>query len=364
MYIRLRRNDTLKQPLFILLFFSVRIASAQLNDTLENITFGGYLETYYLYDLDNSTTSDRASWIYSYNRNNEVNINLAFLKASHNTSKTRANLALMTGTYANANLAQEPGVLKNIFEANVGVKMSKKHNLWIDMGVMPSHIGFESAVGMDCLNLTRSILADNSPYFESGAKITYTSSSEKWVLSGLFLNGWQQIQRPSGFTRPAFGHQVQWRPRKNILFNSSSFLGSASQDVENRTRYFHNFYVQWSTKTEWTFVIGFDQGLERVEQSEFFAVSRSLLWFAPVFIVKNKISTNWSIAARVEQFYDPDQVIIKLYPRLPTNLIGYSINLDGQISDNALWRLEARRLSSLDGPPISTFFTTALMIKF
>jgi hypothetical protein len=32
----------------------------------------------------------------------------------------------MTGTYANANLAAEQGVLKNIFEANAGVKVIKK----------------------------------------------------------------------------------------------------------------------------------------------------------------------------------------------------------------------------------------------
>ncbi len=43
---------------------------------------------------------------------------------------------------------------------------------------MPSHIGFESAVGSDCWNLTRSILAENSPYFESGIKLNYTNKKQ------------------------------------------------------------------------------------------------------------------------------------------------------------------------------------------
>src|SRR6185295_5898902 len=132
------------------------------------------------------------------NRHNEFNVNLGLLKASYNTDWIRGNIALATGTYMNANYAAEPGVLKNIYEANAGVRISKSKNLWIDIGIMPSHIGFESARSYDCWNLTRSIIADNTPYYESGAKVTYTSDNNKWMVSALALNGWQRIQRVSG----------------------------------------------------------------------------------------------------------------------------------------------------------------------
>ena len=68
----------------------------------------------------------------------------------------------------------------------------------ITAGIFTSHIGFESAVSKDCWTLTRSILADNSPYYESGARLTYTSNNNKWLISALALNGWQRIQRPAG----------------------------------------------------------------------------------------------------------------------------------------------------------------------
>ena len=55
--------------------------------------------------------------MYSHNRHNEVNLNLGFIKANYDSEKVRSNLAIMTGTYANANLSAEPSVLKNIFEA-------------------------------------------------------------------------------------------------------------------------------------------------------------------------------------------------------------------------------------------------------
>lgn len=83
----------------------------------------------------------------------------------------------------NANYVAEPGILKNIYEANIGVKLSRKYDLWLDVGIIPSHIGSESAVSKDCYTLTRSIAAENSPYFETRAKLTYITQSRKWLAS-------------------------------------------------------------------------------------------------------------------------------------------------------------------------------------
>lgn len=173
-----------------------------------SLSLSAYIETYYTYDFGNPPDQTRPDFFCSYLPHNEVNLNLGFVKASYETGRVRANLALMAGTYANANLSEEPGVLKNIFEANAGLRLSKNKNLWIDGGIFPSHIGFESAVGIDCRNLTRSLLADNSPYYESGIKLSYSSDNDKWFLSGLVLNGWQRIQRQAGNTLPASGHQL------------------------------------------------------------------------------------------------------------------------------------------------------------
>ena len=85
------------------------------------------------------------------------------------------------------------GVLKNIFEADAGIKISKKQNLWIDAGIMPSHIGFESAVSKDCWNLTRSILADNTRTLKLVPKLLIQLMTVNGLLSGMALNGWQRI---------------------------------------------------------------------------------------------------------------------------------------------------------------------------
>ena len=167
-------------------FGALLIASAQQNNESNPLTFSGYLETYYTYDFGKPALQNRPSFVYSHNRHNEFNLNLGMLKAAYQQNGVRANLAIAAGTYMNANLAAEPGVLKNIFEANAGVKISKTSNLWIDAGIFASHIGFESAIGKDCWTLTRGILADNSPYYESGVKtylyITQRKMGDEWII--------------------------------------------------------------------------------------------------------------------------------------------------------------------------------------
>lgn len=59
---------------------------------------------------------------------------------------------------------------------------------WLDAGIYPSHIGLESAVGKDNRTLTRSLAAENSPYYESGARITYVTPNNAWTLCAHVLN--------------------------------------------------------------------------------------------------------------------------------------------------------------------------------
>ncbi|MDN5836108.1 MAG: porin [Nitrosospira sp.] len=158
-----------------------------------SFSISGYAEPYYSYAFDQSINDTKPSFIFSYNKNDEVAVNLAFLKGSYNTRNIRANFALAAGSYVNANYSAEPGVVKNLYQGNVGIKLSRENNLWLDVGVFPSHIGFENPVGKDNWTLTRSLGADNTPYFESGARVSYTSENKTWFVSGLILNGWLGI---------------------------------------------------------------------------------------------------------------------------------------------------------------------------
>jgi hypothetical protein len=305
-----------------------------------------YLETYYSFDFNKPSNHQKSDFIYSHNKHNEFNINLAYIKTKYNTSTIRSNLALMAGTYANANLAHEPDLLKHIFEANVGFKLSSKHQLWFDAGVFPSHIGFESAIGKDCKTLTRSMLADNSPYYESGAKLSYQSKNEKWFLSALILNGWQRIQRLPGNNTPAFGHQLTFTPSKKLSINSSSFIGSDAPDSVRQMRYFHNLYAIYQLHSKLDLIAGFDVGLQQKQKNS----SEYHQWYSPVLILTYHLHPKIDLASRVEYYSDENQVMITL-PYNSQNsegfkTLGYSLNIDYKVSKQAWFRIEGRYLQS------------------
>jgi hypothetical protein len=320
----------------------VNFAEAQSDSTKNFFEMSGYVETYYVYDFANPDDHVRPDFLYSFNRHNEVNLNFGYIQAAYDDDKVRGKLALMAGTYANANLAAEPGVLKNAFEANVGVKLSKKKNLWVDAGIFASHIGFESAIGAITWNMTRSILAENSPYYLSGAKISYTSENKKWFLSGLVLNGWQRIQRVDGNQTPAFGHQLTWTPNDRVTLNSSSFIGTDTPDSTRQMRYFHNFYGQFQLTEDLGLIAGFDIGAQQVAKGS----SRYNSWYSPVLIARYALTEKLTLAARGEYYSDEGGVIISTGTPNGFRTFGYSVNLDVQIRENVLWRIEGRTFSS------------------
>ncbi|MEJ1240994.1 porin [Chryseolinea sp. T2] len=352
--------------LFLLAFIVSHAVYSQ--DSTKTLTWSGYVEAYYSYDFNRPADGNKAPFIYSFNRHNEVNVNLGFLKAAYQSQTLRANLALMTGTYANTNLSNEPGVLKNILEGNAGVRLSQKAELWIDAGIFTSHIGFESAIGKDSWNLTRSLVADNTPYYESGVKISYTTSNGQWFVSGMILNGWQRMQRLEGNSLPSFGTQLTFRPADGLLFNSSTFIGTDSPDSARLMRYFHNSYaiVQFNRRLGLT--LGFDYGIQQsAPHSEGYDD-----WWAPIAIARLTITDRLSMDVRAEYYADETGIIIATGTPNGFKTTGLSANLDYKITDNALWRLEFRNFNSKDAiftreseaVKSNSFITTSLAIGF
>ncbi len=273
----------------ILIFAATLSASMYVHaQETPKIKVSGYLETYYGYDFNKPADHNRPGFIYSHNRANEVNLNLGFIKAAYDSGNIRANLAVMAGTYANANLSAEPGVLKNIFEANAGVKLSKTSNLWIDAGIFSSHIGFESAISKDCWVLTRNISSENTPYYESGAKITYGTEDGKFTATALYLNGWQRITRINGNNKPACGLQLTWKPSSKITLNYSNYLGTEGADSVLVNRFYHNLYGVFQLTEQLGLTVGFDYGTQQKQKDS----NEHNEVISPVAIVQYKFAQN------------------------------------------------------------------------
>ncbi|MCJ8155475.1 porin [Chryseobacterium sp. SSA4.19] len=320
---------------------------AQSSDSLTNqhkVTFSAYAELFYTYDFNEPGNHMRQNFLYSYNRHNELNLNLGLIKAAYQNENMRANLALMAGTYAQDNLAAEQDALRYVNEANIGIRISKTKNLWIDAGIMPSHIGWESAIGKDNMNLTRSLAAENSPYFETGAKVSYTTDNGKWFISGLILNGWQRIAKPEGNQTISFGHQITFKTNDKITLNSSSFIGNDKAKDEKKMRYFHDLFGSFQMSDKFSTTLGFDIGAEQKEKGS----EQYNLWYSPNILMKYQLNNQWALAGRLEYYNDKNGVIISTQTPNGFQTFGYSLNVDYAIFKNVVLRTEARGFTSKD----------------
>ena len=352
---------------------SFTIAQSADTTTTQALTLTGYVEAYYTHDFTASkTTQERPGFLYNHKRNREVNINHAYLKLAYTTDRVRGNLALQVGTYAHYNYAAEQALLKNVFEANVGVKLSEIRDLWLDAGIFSSHIGFESAISRDCWTLTRSILAENSPYYLAGAKLTYTTG--KWTLLGAVLNGWQRIAKVPGYSGPSLSTQVQFRPSDKLTLNWSAFLGSDRPDTLRQGRFFNNFYAIINPAGRFGVILGFDIGLDRKPVVMAGSTDRvdgggHYVWYSSVVIARYKTSDRSYLNGRVEYYTDKNAVIIGI-PGFQT--MGYSLGYDYAITPRALFRLEGKVYDS-ENPVFATAsgfvrtnaaLTTSLAVSF
>lgn len=318
-----------------------------------------YLESYYSVDFSNPKNFEKPDYSYNYKKHNQPNVNLAFVKANYQSKRLRSSLAVMTGNYAMYNLSAEPNWAKPLLEANVGYKPFEQHDFWIDAGVMPSHIGFESAIGADCWNLTRSILAENSPYYESGIKLNYTNKKQDLYIAFFVLNGWQSIAIPKDDEKPSVGVQINYKPTTSLTLNYSNFVGNIVLDSLHALRIFHNLYAIFDVASKVSFIFGFDVGTQKR------IGTKTAVWYTPVIISKISLTEKSKIAGRIEFYSDKQQTIINTASPNGYQTFGASFNYDYQISSKVLWRSELKQYYSKDPifnyTPNSNKQTTATM---
>jgi hypothetical protein len=262
------------------------------------LTWSAYTEVYTNIATNYSQARSSYPYIYNHHKMNQVSINYALLKASYSNTNTKGNIGLHAGTYVQSNYVLEPVALQHIAEANIGIKLSKRYDLWCDAGVMNSHIGYEGAIGIDNITLSRSLVADNSPYFETGAKLNYTSKNKKWYAALLLLNGWQNINRlNSGI---CIGSQITYTPHTKLKINYSNFAGYLNAVY---FRHYHDVFAEYSGIKNLKLVGICDMGFDRINNNNF-------NWYTLVGMAQYTINPQWQAAVRAEHFNDPSKLII------------------------------------------------------
>lgn len=317
-----------------------------------------YAEPYH-YPYANSTNGSTSIFLYNYAITSRPSVNLALGRMNAESSKARAAVGIMVGTYAQNNLATEQAWARNIFEAQAGIRLSKRNNIWFDAGIFPSHIGFESAIGFDCMHLTRSLAAENSPYYESGAKLSAISKNQQLEIELLLLNGWQRIT-PVNNKRPySFGHRITYKPGKKLSITSASFIGDASLTYEVLNRIFHHFNLQYNTEKKWNFEFGFDYGIQQKSEKS----SSYSSWWNNIASVEYVPNPFFRFKFRNEFFTDKQRVILGNSLNTPFFANSQSLGMDILPDEFYKARIEFRRVERTSSF-IRDIFSNQMQVNF
>ncbi|ALW85189.1 hypothetical protein AUC43_08840 [Hymenobacter sedentarius] len=332
------------------------------------LSYYGAVDAYYGYDFGNDGSNFRPDFLYSHNRQNEFSVNQAVVGVRYNNDRVRGAIGLHAGSYVDANYGSEDLTMRHLYEAYAGFRPFKK--AWLDAGIFTSHIGFESAISKENWTLTRSLMADNSPYYEAGARFTY-EPDPKLTLTALVLNGWQIIRESN--ENKALGTQIQWKPSAKLLLNSSTFVGiEGPTGTAQYRRYFHDFYLTYAATDRLSVAGVFDVGKQATA-----VYGKHDTWHTGAAFVRYKLADRWAATARAEYYYAERGVVIRGITPNPGSpdfrAGGGSLNLDYAPAPNVLLRLEGRYLRGrapvfqrADDPTADSYgnLTSSLAISF
>ena len=329
----------------LLLLLTTGLRAQSLTDSLfkkGKLSIEGYADVYYSYALSHPVGGTRP-YVVNYNRDNEINVNLAYLSLKYTADRVRAAFTPGFGTYMNANYAAERQTLQNIIEAYVGVRIFKDKDIWVDAGVFTSPYTNETAFSFDQLTYTRSLGTENTPYYLTGARLT-VPLGPKWTAYGYVLNGWQVVQ--SQHDPLDFGTQLEFKPDSTWDINWDTYIGNESSSTYPgyRTRYFTDFYATYNPSPKWSFTADAYLGLQRRLEGD---AMRTRSWWNATACARYTFIPGQSLSARVEYYDDPFEVLERPVTnanefRISSASLGYNLS----ITESVLFRVEARAFNS------------------
>lgn len=315
-------------------------------DTAVTITFGAFVDGYYAYDFNRPANLDRAFTTQAA-RHNEFNVNLAYVDASLSGTRLRGRFAAQFGTSVQANYAAEPrlgtlsgpDVSRYLQEAFVGYRVIP--SLWLDGGVFFSPFGSESWISRDNWTYTRSLIAENSPYYEAGVKATWQASPALAVQLHL-INGWQNISETN--SAKAGGVRVDYTLAPGMTLAYDGFVGNEAPDsLPARTRLWHEGIITMPITAQLQLRGTVDYGTERRSDA-----GGNAAWRGYAAIARYQPGPRVALAVRAERYSDPEQVIVTTGQSYGLRASGWSVNADVAPHPRMLWRTECRVLTARD----------------
>ncbi|HEY2149851.1 MAG TPA: outer membrane beta-barrel protein [Vicinamibacterales bacterium] len=208
------------------------------NDFLHGLNYGGGLDMYYMFNLNQPI--GRVTYLRAYDvTSNNFSLNQASVLVESPPDidvgrRFGGRLDLQYGQATETlqgSLASEPRpwVYRNIFQAYGTYVFPLGSGLTVDFGKWASSIGLEGNYSKDQANYSRSYWFDFLPFYHMGARATYrfndTVAASYWIT-----NGTQQTEAFNNYKDQLFGAVLN--PWKSVTWTTNFYIGQEHPDVE------------------------------------------------------------------------------------------------------------------------------------
>ena len=271
-------------------------------------------------------------WLDGYYQTNDgITLDTAAVDIRRDAKPLGFHLILAGGEAPDAVHSAEPDRwTRHIYQASVTYDAKI---VQLEAGVYPSHIGFEGFFTKDNWNYTRGILAELSPYYQTGVKVSRTLNAH-WSAQLHLLRGWQNIS--DSHAPNALGTQIAYSDAKwSASFNA--YL--------NDHRKFGDLVATYKATPKLTLGTSVDRGRDLPAN-----------WLGAGVWARFAIDDRNALAFRAERFRDPDDGISGQRGTLREATVTYEL----RPRKHTILKLEGRR----DAPANKTVAIASAVITF
>lgn len=313
----------MRKQIFITLFSVLAFSDL----VLGQLSFNAYVDFDYI-----STFRKEQIRPYSFEHStvNQFSLNHAILGVRYIDTVAKVPfecaVALQGGDYVSANYASEPLLLRHVYDAYATIHVHKYVTL--SAGIFGScHLGPVSTKSIDNQNATFSMASDYSPYYMTGATVTFQKDEKFSCMIGVF-NGYQRIKDNNRSLSPGF--QVVWTPNAIVKFNLAGVIGNEANEGDSKE-------LKMLFTPDVTFTIS--KQVKMIVAGQYGRDS-SKAWYNALASVQVGITEKLKWSCRAEYFND-SQNALGLYPS-GCSVGDVTANFDYWLSSRLLVRLEGR----------------------
>jgi YD repeat-containing protein len=270
---------------------------------LSHFKFGFYVDTYVTMELDHSKDSvNIVPYFANCPMTDQLRLNVAAIEAFYDAEKVRGKLQLQFGDAPNLLASADKQWIKNIRQAAVGFRITKR--LWTDIGYMFTPVGSESAWPAINTISTISMCAYFEPGAVMGVKFTYKFSDK---VTGGFLFGnpysiaYQQTHHLAGIMF------ISYAPVKKLTIAYNNLFGNqALKNAEIRNNLLYNdILITYDPNKNVNLTGQFDFAFQT--NSGMTPDTSSIASMCSGFIqCRYGFLKHFSVSGRYEYYYDPD----------------------------------------------------------